>query len=682
MIATANPVISEDRELKLLIEWSSPWQEFVTAVQPALAKSPRPLAGEAPTQIFPYRGILLTWVVEIVFLIAVIVIPAKLASLHPYEPPPLAKYDVIYYSGDELPQTEDLGGAQAGHAGRAGGKEAYHRTQVIHVSRGSTLREKVVDAPKLNLPRTDSAVANLLAYKPLPGPAPAEGLKPRLRAPALQENAAGPVPEIDRQKLKQAQAMSAAVVPPSPSGPQREFSAVRVPGSQMMAVVPPPVSAPEQMNNSHSQLTLPANVVAPPPTQITNQTLTKGPGFGAADLQRQIVPPPVQLSGSGNGRSMGGMGTADVVAPPVAISGPTGGRSTLASIGTANVVAPPIQVGGGSLHSQGMSGFGGGGSVVPPPVDATADGALTGRGHGNRGNGFGSPLDAGSAVAPPSTTGGNTAGNGIVLSSQPGAKVGVPGGGGAGSLALSPAGGLKPGFGGPGGGSDIAQGEGPGAAITGSGSGAANKGNGAGADLNARNGISPFPGPGGAGTGNVSKPAMPGVSVHGGSNVITLPSFGDSADPPATLGRSSKMAENQGPDITVVGTSRSGGAFNLYGTLKGDKVYTIYIDTILGTAVLEYADPVSATHPYAEDLKAPMPLRADLPSTIRRSRVVISCVLDRSGMLKKPQVLESSNKEMTAKLVAALSGWKFRPVFRGERPIEVDAILGFDIDTR
>jgi hypothetical protein len=669
-------------ELKLLIEWSSPWQEFLTAIRPALAKSPRRLAGEARTDVFPYRGILLTWVLEAAFLMAVIVVSAKIDSLHPYQPPQLAKYDVIYYSGDELPQTEDLGGAKTGRAGRAGGKEAFHRTQVIRVARGQELREKVVDAPKLNLPQTDSAVANLLAYKPVPGPAPSEGLKPSRRAPAIQENAAGPAPEVERQKLHTAPAMDAAVVPPSPSGPQRDFAAMRIAGSQAVVVVPPPVSAPEQMTNSHAQLTLPASVVAPPPAQISSQTKSKGPGFGAADLQRQIVPPPVQVSGSGNGHSMGGMGTSDVVAPPVVINGATGGRETMASLGSAGVVPPPVQIGGGSTHSHGVSGLGGGSSVVPPPADIPGSASLSGHGRGNRGNGFGSPLDAGSDVAPPSNTGGNTAGNGIVLSSQPGSKIGAPGSGGAGALALSPAGGLKPGFGGPGGGSDIAQGEGSGAAITGEGSGAANKGSGAGADANARSGISPYPGTGGAGTGNVSKPPMPGVSVHGGSNIITLPSFGGDADPPKTLGRSSKIAESQGPDITVVGSSRSGGALNFYGTLKGDKVYTIYIDTILGTAVLEYADPASAAHPYAEDLKAPMPVRADLPANLRPSRLVISCTLDRSGMLRKPQVIESVNKEMSAKVVAALSAWKFRPVFRGEQPIEVDAILGFDIDTR
>jgi hypothetical protein len=32
--------------------------------------------------------------------------------------------------------------------------------------------------------------------------------------------------------------------------------------------------------------------------------------------------------------------------------------------------------------------------------------------------------------------------------------------------------------------------------------------------------------------------------------------------------------------------------------------------------------------------------------------------------------------------MAALSKWKFRPVLRGDQPVEVNAILGFDIDTR
>jgi len=32
-------------------------------------------------------------------------------------------------------------------------------------------------------------------------------------------------------------------------------------------------------------------------------------------------------------------------------------------------------------------------------------------------------------------------------------------------------------------------------------------------------------------------------------------------------------------------------------------------------------------------------------------------------------------------VLAALNGWKFRPALRGDQPIEVNAILGFNINT-
>ena len=131
----------------------------------------------------------------------------------------------------------------------------------------------------------------------------------------------------------------------------------------------------------------------------------------------------------------------------------------------------------------------------------------------------------------------------------------------------------------------------------------------------------------------------------------------------------------------MVATSRSGGAFDFYGTLKGDKVYTIYIETGLGTAVMQFADPTSAIHAYAEDLTAPQPMRSDLPAGLPKSRLVINCVLDRTGLVRRPQVLEPATAVMTSKVLTALNSWKFRPVLRGNEPIEVNAILGFNIDT-
>ena len=697
-------------ELKLLVEWSSPWQEFLTAIRPALARSPEALAGEARTGLVPYRGMFASWIVEAALLALAIMLSEAIGRLRPYEPPSLPKYDVIYFSGEELPRTQDAGGAQAGRSGRAGGHEAHHRTQTIRVARGDSLREKVVDAPKLKLPQSDSAVANLLAFKPIPGPAPAEGLKSSLRVPAITEAAVAPAPDVrndkaqrapmlnanvipptpeaQRDKMRSTPSLNAAIVPPSPGAPRRDIF-VPIPGSQAVAVIPPPVSAPEQATNQHPRLTLPApSVIAPPPTQIAREINPRGPGFGAGTLQNQIVPPPASMADASPAHhAFGGLGNAAVVPPPVQLNGAATGTRAVAGLGNADVVPPPVQVGGGSLPHPTMQGLGGGPAVVPPPPAVSGGGSLSGLGRGNRGGGLGGPMDAGSVTAPPNNNGGSGRGTGVVVSSQPGSKIGMPGNGGAGSLAMSPSGGDKPGLGGSGGGSSIGRGAGPGSGLSGEGTGAAKAdatkdGTGRGSEILARGGTSPYPGPGGAGSGTTGKPPMPGVSVNGGSNIVTLPSFGADGAGPNIIARSSAGKDHEGPGITVVGSARSGGAFNFYGKLIGDKNYTIYIDTVLGTAVMQYADPSSAAHPYAEDLVAPQPMRSDLPANLKPSRLVIACILDRSGTLRNLQVLEPAGREMTSKVLAALNSWKFRPVFRGDQPVEVNAILGFAIDTR
>jgi hypothetical protein len=61
---------------------------------------------------------------------------------------------------------------------------------------------------------------------------------------------------------------------------------------------------------------------------------------------------------------------------------------------------------------------------------------------------------------------------------------------------------------------------------------------------------------------------------------------------------------------------------------------------------------------------------------------VFACILDRSGALKDLKVLEPGAAETTSKILVALHSWKFRPAFRGNQPVEVNAFLGFGIDTR
>src|SRR5205823_4878606 len=201
-----------------------------------------------------------------------------------------------------------------------------------------------------------------------------------------------------------------------------------------------------------------------------------GPGFGSGELHKQIVPPPAQLGGgSDEHRAIGGLGAGTVVPPPGQLSG--GGavqRQSGSGFGnglSGSVVPPPAQLSGGmgGTH-QGGGGLGGSFVGVVPPPPNSIGGSLSGHGRGNRGAGFGGSLDVGDTAAPPKS-GGVGSETGVVVSSQPGSKVGVPGNGGAGSLALSPSGGLNSGLGGSGGGTGIGRGNVPGCGFSGEGSG-------------------------------------------------------------------------------------------------------------------------------------------------------------------------------------------------------------------
>jgi hypothetical protein len=710
---------------RLLVEWSSPWEEFKSAVRPALTRAPKALAGEAPIGMFPYRGMLACWLLECLLLIALIVLPEHFATLQVATPPTRPQWDVIYYSGDELPQTQDRGGAQAGQSGRAGGQQAHHRTQTIRVARGDKPSEKVADAPKVNLPHSDSAVANLLAFKPNPGPPPAEGLRSSLIAPTLPAmtmtmtavppspelnssasrrsstltsnvippapevsrtptrtsptlNAAvvPPAPNVSRDKMRTANPLTPAVVAPAPRDQQRDLADSRVPLTQSVDVVAPLVSAPQRDVSSTPKLTLPAPaVVTPPPSQVSRDLNSWG-SSATGDLRTKPVPPPPTASGGGSQSRASGVGTlaTQVVPPPASIEGSgsqKGGSQGNGSTGTA----------GGTGQSAGS--LLGSANVVPPPPGLGGGKALSGSGRGNKGTGAGGPLDLGSSVAPPSNAGGNAAGNGVVISSQPGTKVGLPNSTGPGAIAMSPSGTAKSGLGGSGGGAGIGKGNGPGSGLQGEGSGAGREGAGRGSDPNARGGISPYPGPGGAGTGSSGTPAMPGVSVQGGTTTVTLPSFGSpGGDAPSTGPGHSSTNAHKGSGITIEATPRSGGVFAYYGVLKGDRNYSIYIDTSFGRAVMQYADPASATHPSSEKLTEPEAMRYDLPEGLRPTHVVFVCTIDRSGDLKDLKVLEPGAPETTSKILVALHSWKFRPAFRGNEPVEVTAILGFGIDTR
>ena len=829
---------TRDATPKLLVRWSSPWEEFLGAIKPALARSEARLAGEAPFGLIPLRIMIPSYVLEAFLILSAIFVKVKIDELRPYVAPTISSHDVIYYSGDELPRTQDLGGAEAGRIGTAGGNQAHHQTQTIKVARGGSLAAEVVDAPNVKLPSSRDAVANLLAIRPDPGPPPSEGLRSTRSAPNLTATLIAPAPNVirdytrngiqldpviapapavtrdrpltapgfsatpvppapsvagdhtlvapalaplvippapkvsrdhplaapsldpavtppaenvRRDPFRAGPSLASNVVPPAPTAVNRQLSSAPI---QTMdpAVVPPPVSAPERADVRRSKLSMPPPaVVAPPPSTDVASDVHRLASGTAADPSKAVAPPPPSPSGSGslmssligrifgstevitppptslnakgssgaprptladnvapppaavnatdasgnprgNRKGAGASLTATVVAPPPSL-GLAGGTATATRaaapyVGNPSVVPPPPTVGGlggGTGQTGGSAGAAGGkllaDNVIPPPPSIGGGTSATGSGLGRRRPGLGAPLDAGSGVTPPAN-GGSGKDAGTVMSSQPGTKLGVPPDPKPGSLAMSPAGGEKPGLGGASGGTGIGRGTGPGSGMAGAGTGAGKTGVGRGSDPNAHGGISPANGPGGAGNIPSGNPPVPGVDISGGNGIVTLPSFGSdpSGNEPSTSSRSSVRQHKKTLDVTIVATAGSAGAFEPYKNLLRGEKYISYIDTTLGTVVMEFADESDTTHAFGRTLTAPSALHSDLPEGLH-GRMVVTCTLDASGNVKNPRVLEAGSAQMTAKVLAALRNWKFQPAMRNNQAVEVTAILGFGIDT-
>lgn len=362
-----------------------------------------------------------------------------------------------------------------------------------------------------------------------------------------------------------------------------------------------------------------------------------------------------------------------VVRPPV--TAPARDAATLPKlpVPAADPIAPPP-----ALPVREVASLTGAGAVapsaIPPPVSPSATGALP-----HLGNALPGAPQVSPAVGARGGVGGVASasnGKGLVISDTPGAAVGVPGAS-SGTLALSPHGRNTPGAGGSGGGPGIGRGTGPGSGTSGNGPGAGRAGEGFGADTHARGGTAPGAGPGGTGAGGATT-EMAGVTIRGGT--ITLGSFGP-ALPSVGAGSGGVLGPRKAPAITVVGTSRSGGALNRYGVLKGAKVYTVYLDTRLGAAVLQFSERPGAGNAFQADLTPPEALNSDLPGNVAGTHLLVRCVIDRSGAVRDLGVLEEQTAETTATLLAALRAWRFRPVLRGDEAIEVDAIIGFGVTT-
>ena len=469
---------------KLLVDWSSPWHEFVTSVRPAFVRSERRLAGEAPFGLIPLRIMIPSYFVEAFLILAVIFLQVKIAEMRPFVAPRLSSHDVIYYSGDELPRTQDLGGAQAGTSGRAGGTEAHHRSQTIKIARGASLVSKVVDAPNLKLPFTRDAVANLLAIKPNPGPPPSDGLRSTRTAPNLAaalvapapnvirdytrngvqlDSVIAPAPTISRDLPHTAPNLNSSLIPPAPVltrnvardhalvapalGPAVIPAAPRVTRERALLAPPltPSVVAPAP-NVAHDQArpapALASNVTAPAPSAISRE-LSHSP----VQMTPAVVPPPVSAPERATNRNPKlNLPAPSVIAPPPSASQDVHRLASGSLLDSSKMVVapPPAPTASGSFMSSLVGKIFGASEVVPPPPSVHSNSPGTAAGNamaanvvrpppaigssgGSQGtrNGMGAAL-APNVVAPPPSTGVSSGTGARSLSSSSFPKLGAP----------------------------------------------------------------------------------------------------------------------------------------------------------------------------------------------------------------------------------------------------------------
>jgi hypothetical protein len=632
----------------LLLDLESRWQGFKSSVAPAFHHSAPKLGIECDGRAITPRGFSTSLALHVIALIAILLSPKvtrpNVVLVENYTPT-----EITYYAGAYLPQMKDAAGVSAGVSGRKGGSEGFHPLQVIRVSRGTAAVDKNIDAPNIH-PSSKSELANLVALTSAAAPAPpTEAMRQSLR-----RQLAVPVPEVvqpavENPRMKMSairiSSISPQVVQPTIDDQQlkSKLAPVRMATISQQVVQP----APNEIRRdtlSISKLVLPQSDVVPPAPDTAKLRLPRDPA--TQELASAAVPPPPSLEQFSHGDSK----AAQLAATQISAVQPAPAVDQLSQMNGRTSLVPAF------------------GEIVGTPAEFAGTGGATG----------GKP-EVTSMGSGEGTGGGDQKIQAVVISANPGNDLGAPSRTDNGSIAMSPKGAGVKGLGGSGGGTGNAKGSGSGSGANGSGPGAATAGKGPGADANAKNGISNKPGPGGTGDGGTNTAMPSGITIAGGS--VTLPAFGP-ANVPVTSSPGKVLGPRHAPSITVVGSARSGGALSHYGELNGGKIYTIYIQTRLGTAVLEFAEQPSSVQHFEADLTAPEPMESEIPADVRNSRMVVACVIGSDGVLRNLRVLESAATDMSAKILAALQGWRFRPVLRGDQAIAVDAILGFDIDTR
>ncbi len=155
-------------------------------------------------------------------------------------------------------------------------------------------------------------------------------------------------------------------------------------------------------------------------------------------------------------------------------------------------------------------------------------------------------------------------------------------------------------------------------------------------------------------------------------NNVYLPSFGTGSPTAA----SHSPAGPQRNDIVVIATPSAVRGERGLESLNVATLYTIYLQTGRGVAVMQYGQAASRQG-YDQELQPPQALNVELPSNFGEARIVVRCVLDVFGKLRQMRTVESSDPNLPVQMLRVLREWRFRPAERNSQPVEVDVLLGF-----
>lgn len=639
---------------ELFIQWEPRWATFKSNLRPALTRATTRLAIECSR---PRYG---SFCASLVGHIAIVAFSFTLwtsglinTDVGHIRPPDFSH--VIYYRTPELPELLDRGGAEQGRQGKSGGHELYHPTQTIHIARGPEPVDRVVDAPKLKLPRTNEPVANLLA---LGGPIVPTALVHDVRR-SLSQNLldaavtpAEPAPNDPTRALSSAPKLELPMSPvhPAAQNTSRSLSQAQLAATQMEVVQPATDNTSRSIKDARLAA-VPLGIVQPA-TDNTHRSIAQA---RLAAMPLGIVQPAAE-------NTTRSLADARLVAPVGVIqpeAGNSGGELVhMASLASPAAAPTPPSGGGGGLGGQGS-----GGSSNVASKSASVGGTQNPR------------PSSGSAQPGAGGDGGPT---GIIMSAHPGTAVGMPEESILGSLAMSPKGGSGEGIGGSGSGAGIGKGSGPGGGRSGAGSGAGKAGSGRGADPSATGGTSLSPGPGGAGNGNGNGTQMAGIAISGGILGRSGPASVTSKVPRGSYA------------LTIISGGGSGGATRDVGVFdRSETVYAVYISMADAGGgpdwPMQYAllTPGSASQGLLAPPMAVKKLQATGPAdptAASTEPVFVTAIIDAQGKLQDLRTVRALGTRSQA-AVAALAQWEFLPAEVEGKPVASRVLIGVMVVT-